>query len=203
MSKDVIFSIFGETDEENFKKFRKAKDRFYKPFVDFCNKRRIKPDTISYLGLFMVIPFISLFYVNPWFGLIILLVIHFLDGLDGAVARSRGGALTKGAITDITCDYVSFFAIFLTFLFFGLMSHFWAALYAISYVAMIFLVIIARSLKVKIFSVILRSKMIIYLAFLIWLITGRNYFDPVLVFFSVYMVITNYFLIKKIKCSVQ
>jgi phosphatidylglycerophosphate synthase len=201
MNKEKFFSIFGEKDEKAFVQLRKFKDRFYSPFTKFCIDRRISPASVSYLGLLMVIPFVVVFYFNPWIALIFLLLNLFLDGLDGAIARKRLIQSIKGAIIDVTCDYAGFFAVFLTFLYFGLMNHFWGAFYAINYVALLFLIIIARSLRVKIFSIIWRSKYFIYLVYLIWLITGINYFDPVLVFFSIYMVITNYFLIKRIVCS--
>ena len=201
MNKESFFSIFGEKEEKMFNKLRALKDRFYSPFAKFCIEKRITPASVSYLGLLMVVPFAIVFYFNPWIALFFLALNLLFDGLDGAIARKKLIHSIKGSVIDVTCDYVGFFAVFLTFFYFELMNHFWGALYAINYMALLFLVVIARSLKVKIFSVILRSKYFIYLIYLIWLITGNNYFDPVLVFFGIYMAITNFFLIKRIVCS--
>jgi len=80
------------------------------------------------------------------------------------------------------------------------LSPFWAAVLLLNYAVMQSLVIFGQMMDVKLFP-ILRPKLVIYLFFLIWLISGQNFFDPLLVLLSVYLFVSNYFIISKIRCS--
>jgi len=200
MSREVIFSIFAEEEGGGYLKWRNFRDKVSRPFCDFFHKHGITHNHLSYLGLAMVIPFIYFFGFNPWLSYIFILLNLFFDSLDGPMARFSGKASTRGAVVDIMFDHLSFFIIFLTFLYFGLLNPFWGSVYLVNYVIMLAFIIFCRGLRIKFFPVI-RSKYYVYMVFFIWLMTGQNYFDPFLVCFSFYMFATNFFLFDRIKCS--
>ncbi len=202
MKQQVIFSIFAEEEDKANARWRNFRDSFFQPVCEFLNKYSISPAFLSYMGLAMVLPFIYFFGFNPWLAFIFLVLNGLFDGLDGPLARFQKRASVKGALIDIMSDYLSFFVVFMTFQYFGLLSPFWSSIYLVNYAAMLALIIFCRGLRVKFFPVI-RSKYYLYLIFLVWLITGQNYFDPLLVFFSIYMVVTNFFLFDRIKCSLS
>jgi phosphatidylglycerophosphate synthase len=202
MPRDIVFSIFSEEEDGSQKRWRDIRDRLSLPFCVFFEKYHISPDFLSYAGLAMVIPFIYFFGFNPGLALFFILLNLFFDSLDGPLARHMKTATMKGAVTDIMSDHLSFFAFFLTFLYYGLLNQFWGAAYILNYALMLFLVIICRGLRIKFFPVI-RSKYYVYIVFIIWLFIGHNYFDPLLVLFSVYMAVTNFFLFERIKCSLS
>jgi len=202
MHRDVTFSIFAEEEEASQRKWRNFRDRLAEPFCVFFQKYNISPDFLSHAGLAMVLPFIYFFGFNPALALVFILLNLFFDALDGPLSRHMNKATTRGAVTDIMSDYLSFFIIFLTFLYFGLLNPFWGAIYILNYAVMLALVIICRGLRIKFFPVI-RSKYYVYLVFIVWIINGQNYFDPMLVLFSVYMFVTNFFLFERIKCSLS
>lgn len=202
MQHQVLLSIFSEEEDVGNKALRRLRDRIFAPVCRFFLQKGITPSMLSYGGLLMVVPFIYFFGFNPWFSFIFLLLNLFLDAVDGPLARLRGHLSVKGAMTDILCDHLSFFIIFLTFLYFGVISPFWAAVYLLNYVLLLTFVVYCRATRVKFFPVI-RSKYYFYFTFFVLLLTGHNYFDPFLVLFSVYMVITNIFLFDRIRCSLS
>ena len=151
----------------------------------------------------MVIPFVYFFRFNPWIAFLFLILNLVFDALDGPLARLASKTTKWWAFLDhIICDQFSFFTIFFTFLYFGLLNNFWATVYLLNYILMLGFILYCNNFGVKIFTIV-RSKYLIYLAFLIWLLSGNNYFDVFLIFFSVYMMIINLILIYRIKCSLR
>lgn len=197
------FHFFSKEEKQPYKHFQTLKDKLLRPFCATLHKYSIKPDLLSYLGFFMVIPFIYFFRFNPWIAFLFLLLNLIFDTMDGPLARYIKKESKWGAFLDhLICDQFSFFAIFLTFLYFGLLNSFWASFYLLNYVLMLAFILYCNNFGIKIFPVV-RSKLLIYLAFFIWLLSGNNYFDIFVVFFSVYMVTINSLLIYKIKCSLS
>ena len=171
-----------------------------RPLVQMLAKMGLKPDFISLVGLLMVVPFIYFFSFHPWIAFFFLVLNLFFDSLDGSLARFLKVESAKGELTDKAADYLSFSLVFLTFLYFGLLSPLWAAAHLLNYAVMQSFVTFAQMRKVKIFPIV-RPKFVIYFFFLLWIITGQNYFDPVLVVLTVYLMISNLFLFIRIRCS--
>ncbi len=69
----------------------------------------VRPDTITYLSLFVaVLAWLLLMILRiPIVYGILVFTVGFLDGVDGAVARGGGTASNKGAFTDSFVDKVS------------------------------------------------------------------------------------------------
>lgn len=193
-------NIFSKEEEQSYHWFQKRRDEFFLPLCKWLASVGVQPDHLSYLGAFMVVPFVFFFSTNPWLSAICLTLNVFLDCLDGPLARYSHSATERGALVDLICDYGSFTAVFFTIVFYGLMTSFWAVLYFVQYGLMLYLVTYCRSRNIKFFPVV-RSKYYVYLMLLWLLITGINWFDPFLVLFSVYMTATNIFLIDRIRCS--
>jgi phosphatidylglycerophosphate synthase len=203
MSKVPVFSIFSEEEEKGYMRWRVLRDRALGPMAVWLAGHGVSATMISAAGLLTVLPFIWFFGFNPWLAFIFIILNVFLDALDGPVARAKGGSVARqGAVIDFACDHLGFFIIFMTFFYYGLMNPFWGSLYLVNYVVMLAMVLFCNALKIRFFPVI-RSKYMIYLIFFVWLMTGYNHFDAVLVFFTFYMAITNYFLFTRIRCQLR
>lgn len=189
---------FSEKELAFYKRFRVWRDALLGPVARRLARAGVKPDTLSYLGVLMVLPFIYFFGFHPWFALIFLVLNLLFDGLDGAVARELAQVSVKGQMLDMFCDYVSFFVFMLTFEYFGLVDGFWTTVFLLSFVVAQALISFGILKGVKIFPVV-RPKFVMYLVFVVWLATGQNFFDPLLVFWSVYLVITDLFLFSRIR----
>lgn len=200
MQRNISFNIFSEEENAGYLRLQKFKDRVFQPLCDILKQWRVAPDTLSWLGLIMVAPFIYFFPFNPWISFIFVALNGVLDGLDGALARALGRQSARGAFLDHCLDYLGFFIIFLTLLFYNIVNPFWAAVYLLNYMVMLFFVVFCRNNGIKFFPVV-RSKYFFYLVFLVLLLSGSNLFDPFLLLFSVYMMVTNIFLFQRIRCS--
>jgi CDP-diacylglycerol--glycerol-3-phosphate 3-phosphatidyltransferase len=85
--------------------FRGAVHRVARPFV----ARGIRPDTVTYLSsmfAFLAMLVLTLFKSQTVYAMLVFLV-GFFDGVDGAVARESGMASSGGAFTDSLVDKVS------------------------------------------------------------------------------------------------
>jgi len=193
-------NIFSLEEEQYYKSLQRFRDRLFLPVCQFLNAFGVKSDYLSYLGFFMVVPFIYFFGSNPWLSALFLFLNVVFDALDGPLARFSRTASDRGAIIDVVCDHGSFVIFFLTILFFGLMTPFWALLYLIQYALMLAFVMYCRGHNVSFFPVF-RSKYYVYLLLLFLLISGHNFYDAFLVLTSVYMIVTNIFLFDRIRCS--
>ncbi|MBD3157660.1 MAG: hypothetical protein GF309_02620 [Candidatus Lokiarchaeota archaeon] len=79
-------------------------------------RANISPNSITYLALFVsIMAFLSL-NLNEiqWLYGILVFLVGFLDGVDGAVARLEERASTQGAFIDSVSDKISEFIILLT-----------------------------------------------------------------------------------------
>jgi phosphatidylglycerophosphate synthase len=195
-------NIFSKEEEGFYFKTREWRDKVLMPVTTFLAHKKITPDLLTYAGLFMMVLFVYCFTFNPWLSFICLLFHFLFDVLDGALSRYLQKENPRGFLLDIASDNLGFFAAFLTFLYFGLMDPFWSAVYLLNYTILVFLTIILRSLHIHFFPVF-RSKYVIYGFFFIWLVSGQNYFNPVIVFFALYMTVSNLFLFHKLRCSIS
>jgi phosphatidylglycerophosphate synthase len=198
MTEKNKLSIFSEKENSFYLKCRNGREKVLMPIAAAIANTGISASYITFAGLLLMVPFVYFFRFNPWFSLIFLLLSLLLDSIDGTVARLQKADSERGAFNDFIADYTVYMIVFLTMLFYGLLNPFWATFHTFNYLTMQMLVIYANYKEIEVFPVI-RSKFLVYLFFVIWLITANNYFDGLLVFMTIYMIITNFFLYLKIK----
>ncbi len=195
--------LFSKQEEPYYLRFRAWKDKFFQPICRYLDKRHVRADTLSYASLAMVVPFLYFFRFNPWLALIFLAFNIFFDLIDGALARFTHKETARGEFLDhIVADYMSFFIIFLSFLYYGLVNPFWGAVYVLNYAILLSLSFYCNSGRIKLFPIV-RSKYVVYTAFFLWLFMTNNVLDITVVFFSVYMIVINIILLNRIRCSLS
>ena len=90
------------------KYFKPASEKFAIPFIKICIALRIKPNTLSLLGLIIVIVGCYLFMNDvKTLGSIVIFLGSAIDGLDGPLARSNNMITKKGALLDSFIDRIS------------------------------------------------------------------------------------------------
>lgn len=197
------FHFFSKQEEPYYLRLRAWKDRLLQPICRYLSQHRVKPDNLSYASLAMVAPFLYFFRFHPWLAMIFLVLNIFFDILDGALARFTHKETARGEFLDhIVADYVSFFIIFLSFVYYGLVNPFWGAVYVLNYAVMLSMIFYCNYRHIKFFP-IARSKYVVYMAFFLWLLTANNFLDITVVFFSVYMIVTNIILLNRVRCSLS
>lgn len=191
--------IFPELDQGWQLKVRNFRDFLLRPLVKLLAFCGIRPDVLSYVAFGMVCFFPVFFSFYPWISVGVLVVGLVLDGVDGALARFLKVESVRGSLLDRTLDHVGFLVVFFTLLYYEFFSAFWGGIYSVNYVILLFLLVILQSFSVKTFSVV-RGKYFFYGMLLVWNFSGWNFFDPFIVVFSLYMIVVNYFLFRKLLC---
>ena len=87
--------------------FKPTSEKFAIPFIKLLAFLKVKPNTVSYIGLFVVLTGAYYFYLgNNLFGIIFIFLGSAIDGLDGPYARYSNLSTEKGAILDSFLDRI-------------------------------------------------------------------------------------------------
>ncbi len=199
---DRKFAVHAEEEKAIYNIVRDVKEFLFSPIADWLADNAVKPEHLSYLGLLMVAPFVFFFHFNPWISFFFLLIHVLLDGLDGSVARIQKQDGESGAFIDMVCDYSFFYISFVTFVYYGFVNGFYGLIFTIVYMALQGFVSLGIIKRIKLFY-ILRPKLLVYMFFLIYLITGLNYMNEFVVLMIIYLTISLFFIFNKIKCSLS
>ncbi len=200
MEHKLHLSTFSQAEDSFLSRFQRMRDVFFRPVSAFLTKIGVKANHLSYLTLLIMVPFVYFLNKNPLISFLAGLSTLILDALDGCLARYQKTESERGALLDIGVDHFVLFTVVLSLIYAKTIDGFWGAAYAVNYLLMISLVMAMRSLKLHVFPVV-RSKYYLYLFWVIFIFTGLNYLDILLVFFSIYMFLTNLFLFHKLRCS--
>ena len=89
------------------KYFKNASEKFAKPFIKICISLKIQPNTLSIIGIFVVIVG-SIYFLteNKNIGINLIFLGSAVDGLDGPLARNLNKTSDKGAVLDSTIDRI-------------------------------------------------------------------------------------------------
>lgn len=89
------------------KYFKSYSEKFAIPFIKFLRLLKLKPNTVSIIGLVVIIIGSYYFYTNKrTIGIILIFIGSAIDGLDGPYARTYNLTSDKGAILDSLLDRV-------------------------------------------------------------------------------------------------
>lgn len=157
------------------------------------------PDTISYLGITLLVG-VALFFVRAPLVAVLFLLGHVVcDGVDGAYARHTKKASQSGAFTDLVCDQLGMMVVALM----TILHHLVPPLLGSVYVAL-YLIVVVFGVLINVLAlgtrITITSKYFLYGCFGLWAIWGVNYFSPLMYFFSGIMaveVVIGYFRLKR------
>ena len=80
-------------------------EKFAIPFIKFLRLLNLKPNTVSIIGLVVIVIGSYYFYTNKRsIGIILIFIGSAIDGLDGPYARTYNLASQKGALLDSLLD---------------------------------------------------------------------------------------------------
>jgi phosphatidylglycerophosphate synthase len=196
MSKNKKAIYLSEAEGRYVEKFRTWKDKKLRFLIAILANLGVKPIWLSLAGL--VCSVLTFFWLGSNTGVVLFLLILsvIFDNLDGSLARFTGDRDEKGAWVDLFCDNLGLVIVVLFSIYNGVISGFWGASYAVTYILMLIALFIFRFKKVAALPVF-RSKYWFYGCFLV-LLLGADIFEPFLVFMTVYMLVMNVFLYKKL-----
>lgn len=146
------------------------------------------PDTISYMGIALLSGVVLYFVRQPLVAVLFLLGHVICDGLDGAFARNTGKASQSGAFTDLVCDQLGMVVVAMM----AILHHMVAPLLGAVYISL-YLIVVVFGVLINVMGIgsriTITSKYFLYIVYLIWALSGRNYFPALMYFFSLIMAI--------------
>ena len=194
------YLFYTNAEEKAYLAIRKFRDGVVSPLVALFAKIGIKPIQISFLVLLINITAAIFVGFKPFVSAILLFVSQFFDLIDGALARKLGVDDERGSLIDFSFDYIGFFAFCLGLIYFGFTNAFWTSFYVVNYVVLEVLIIALRIYKTEIFYVF-KSRLVLYLAFVLVVFFNFPFLDIMLVFLGAYMCFVNAVLYSKLyKC---
>lgn len=97
-------------------KFRHISDKLIKSQVEYLARKKVSPNTISFIGFGIMVcaavgfAFPTIFIYNPflsWIPVLLFFLSGYVDVLDGGVARATGTDSKYGGFLDSTLDRLS------------------------------------------------------------------------------------------------
>lgn len=157
----------------------------------------VSANQVSVFRAVLAVPLFFSVGLMPWLAVILLISNYLIDGLDGVMARISKKSNTKGRALDVCIDNFYVIPLVLGLAYFQIASGFWTAFYIFNASADYFINYLRFGIDVGKYPFSF-SKYFVYFALLIYAIGFGNYFDVVLVFWSVALVIINVFALKEL-----
>jgi phosphatidylglycerophosphate synthase len=156
--------------------------------------KHVSANKISFFRLFLTLPVFITVGKMPLLALVFLLLNFLLDGLDGVVARLSHSASIRGRALDVSIDNFFVIPIMLGLVMANLVSGFWASLYMVMILINYFSKYLKFGIEVGKYPFSL-SKYFIYAALVIFALFRINIYDPIVLFWAVFLLIENVYLI--------
>lgn len=87
--------------------FKPTSEKFAIPFIKILTVLKVRPNTVSYIGLFIVLSGSYFFYLeNNLLGIVLIFLGSAIDGLDGPYARYNNLTSERGAVLDSFIDRI-------------------------------------------------------------------------------------------------
>lgn len=194
-------NYFSDKEQKVQKDFAKKRTTLLIPVIKILDKTKVTPDFISYLALFLLIPFSFYFKSFPILSSVIIICYVLLDGIDGSLARYQNKDNLGGAFTDIVVDQMGLVVIIGNLIFYEMITPTVAYYYGILYIVMIAFSVVQNALNISMQKLI-RTKYIVYLLYILYsvsiiknfldsIIPSDFLFDIILILFSLVMLYTN------------
>lgn len=174
---------------------KKWRDLALKRPLNGLIKIGLTANMVSIFRAFLTVP---MFFSVGWAPLAAVLLIfsnYLLDGVDGVIARMNKVDSLKGRALDVSIDNFYVIPLVLALIYFNLTSGFWGAFYIFNASADYFINYLRFGINIGKYPFSF-SKYFVYLALLIWAVGMGNFFDVVLVFWSIALLIINIFALK-------
>ena len=183
------FNYFASEEKALLRYLAEVRTRLARPFCRLCTAVGCTPDMLSLAGLLALAPFVLLeVWGMHWLAIACIVVSQFLDGLDGPLARYQGVDDVSGSLTDMVCDQTGLAVVVCTLIYTGLSGGALGALYLYLYTVMVVFLVL-RNVLGRPYRYVLRSRYMVFFAYLLYAASGINVLNPVLILCSLYMLV--------------
>ncbi len=168
----------------------KWRELVFAPIAKWLTDKGVKADKITFFRLLLILPMVWLVGYSELAAFLVIVLNIVLDGLDGAVARRSKTTSVKGRTFDVCVDNFYVVPLILALIWFNKVTAFWAALYLINILVDYFLKFLKYGIKIEKYP-FFWSRYFVYLSLFLLGLTGINWFDYVLIFWSITILIVN------------
>ena len=181
-----------------YKVVQERRDQFLAPLARFLISLGVTANQISLFRLVLVFPLFYYVGVQPLVAVLILIINYYvLDAIDGVVARLSGKSSKRGRAIDVSIDHFFVVPLVLSIIYYNLAVPFWAATYLVVQLIDYFVAYLRFGIEVGRFP-FSHAKYWVYGVFLVWAVSGVDFFDYVFLVLSVYLFVKNIFSIKEL-----
>ena len=157
----------------------------------------VSANQVSFFRAFLALPMFFCVGKWAWGAVILILANEIFDAFDGVMARVSKKESLKGRILDVCIDNFYVVPLVLALIFFNIANGFWAAFYILNVVVDYFLNYLRFGIEVGKYPFSF-SKYFVYLALFIFALGLGNFFDPILLFWSLVLMVLNVFALKEL-----
>jgi phosphatidylglycerophosphate synthase len=157
----------------------------------------VSANQMSFFRAFLAVPMFFCVGRLVWVAVVLLFANEILDAFDGVMARISKKESLKGRVLDVCIDNFYVVPLVLALIFFNMANGFWATVYILNVVVDYFLNYLRFGIEVGKYPFSF-SKYFVYLALFLFALGLGNFFDPILLFWSVVLVVLNVFALKEV-----
>lgn len=168
-----FFNYFTDAERGQVQRAIELKNRAFAAVCPVLLRLRIHPDTLSYVGLALLLGVVIWFVSHPYRALFLLALYVVLDGLDGSYARYLNRPTQSGAFTDMVADQLGMVVVALGFIQYRMVDGVVGAYYIMIYLTMIVMSVVQNAHHLPM-QYIFRSKYLLYGFYMLWAFTGVN-----------------------------
>ena len=196
--KKRYLNYFSEKEVKAVQKFTDFRTNLATPLLKLFDLMHLTPNILSLISFLMIFGFVYFANTNIYYAVLFIIIHVIFDSLDGSLARYKKTTSNQGAFIDIFVDQSAIIIGILTMIYHSIINPFWGALYAVSYVIMIMLMVILNYKEHSI-KFIFRTKYYFFAILLIdtyFQIQTINYF---LMIVGIYMVLVSMYMFNKLR----
>lgn len=160
------------------KRLNRAKEIIFLPLLKLLHALGVTGNMVSYLSALSGLASAIWVWHTLKISALLLLVAVLLDNLDGALARYASENRSAGGLTDCFTDQIVISATTISYIATGIVNPVVGGLYLVTYQTVTIFAIL-RNLLGKPYRFVLRPRIVVYSAFVLFAFTSLNIMDYV------------------------
>lgn len=198
---DQFTNYYSEAEKEAVLEFQKQRAIILKPLLNFLTYFNVTPHRLNIVGLVSIITSVAGVEAYLKWSIVLFIMYLLTAGLAGPLARYQGGETEAGAVTKIMMYIFGLSAAVLVGIALAWVYPVWGASYLVLYIMMLWLTISLNKIGHPI-RLVVRSKSLVFLTIFIYLWTGVNLINPVVIAFTGYMAIMTGLMMVRLRRAV-
>ncbi|EKD76291.1 MAG: hypothetical protein ACD_43C00163G0002 [uncultured bacterium] len=188
MDDNNLLDFFSEKERAAHTKWRKQRTTFFSGILKILSRLGVSANSLSVVGILAVLLFPFLVSRHPYWAIFVVICHLFFDALDGPMARFQNKLNKFGSLLDIIADHTAMVMVVVGLLVLKLVNPIEAVIYVYVYIILIVLIIV-RNIVGKSPGLIIRTKYILYISYVVFVLTNWQIYSILLPLFIILSII--------------